>query len=175
MSAGLYAAGAGVNAVSNLVGGKDEFRPANLHLVNGAQMAGYQDLMRKLLAGDGDHGFGTAVKQGKTQIQQMLADLGVSANSGYGAAAMGDMVANAASQDSANRVQTMLELIRTPLQTAQTQGANFIPGSPSAGMDANRQYDNYRARNRFAYGDSGAWGGPSQSAINRVALTPSNG
>lgn len=124
---------------AGLFGGQSDKNTANLHLVNPGQVALWNQMAKRVATGTGDFGFGNAAKMGKGQVQQFMADRGVSMDSGYAGAAMGDAFANAAALDEANRTQTGLSLLGTPIQTAQTSGANLIPGSPSAGYSQGAQ------------------------------------
>ena len=126
-------------------GGGGEGQAANLHLVNPGQQALYNLLAQRAVSGAGDFGFGSAAKQAKGQVQQFLADRGVDMNSGFAAGAMGDAFANAAAQDQQNRNQFNLGLLATPLQVAQTAGANLIPGSPSQGWSPGAQEGSWNA------------------------------
>ena len=128
----------------------------NLHLVNPAQQALYNTMAKRLLGGGGDFGFGSAYKQGKGQVQQMMAQRGISPQSGVSLATMGGMTADAVGQDAANRRNTWFQLMGTPLQTAQTAGANYIPGSPSSGTTTEAQAHN---RNTYSqrYGGEYGW------------------
>jgi len=89
-------------------------------IVNPQQQKMWNAMSRQLMSGSGDYGFGSAFKQGKSQLQDYMANRGVSQDSGVGLAAMGN-VANGASQvDAQNRTQRWMQLMGTPLQTAQS-------------------------------------------------------
>jgi hypothetical protein len=138
----MYAIGQGVNAIGQgLFGGGDAPAKANLHLVNPAQQALYNRMAGGLLNGSGDFGFGQAAKSGTSQLQDMMAQRGISPDSGIAMQAQGNMMANAMGQDAANRRDTWFRLMGQPLQTAQTAGANFIPGSPSQGVGREQQHN----------------------------------
>lgn len=124
----------GLNFLSGLFGGGDQkqvVQNTDLHLVNPIQQTLWNMLANRSLSGGGEFGYGQAAKQAKGQVQQFLADRGVDMGSGFAASAMGDAYSNAAAQDQANRNSFNLQLLGTPLQTAQATGANYIPGSPS--------------------------------------------
>ena len=142
-----YLIGSGVGALGQGLMGEDKQQLGNLHLVNPAQQALYNTMAKRLLGGGGDFGFGSAYKQGKGQVQQMMAQRGISPQSGVSLATMGDMTADAVGQDAANRRNTWFQLMGTPLQTAQTAGANYIPGSPSSGSTTESQAYN---RNNYS-------------------------
>ena len=76
---------------------------------------------------------------------------GIAQDSPIAMGAMGDMTASAVNQDAQNRRQSWLELMRTPLQVAQTAGANYVQGSPSTGTTTEAQANNY-ANKPSAYG-----------------------
>jgi len=140
------AAAVGANAIGGALSKPNDQALSNLHLVNPAQQALYNSMAGKLMGGGGDFGFGTAFKQGKSQLQDMMAQRGISSDSGIGMQQMGNMTAGALGQDAANRRDTWFQLMGVPLQTAQTSGANFIPGSPSSGTGRDQQ--SYNLTNR---------------------------
>jgi hypothetical protein len=158
----LIGAGIAADVAGSIWGGEDEQQqmPPNLHLVNPGQQALWNMFAQRAKSGAGEFGFGQAAKQGKSQVQNFLADRGVDMGSGFAAGAMGDAFANAAAQDSANRNQFNLSLLNTPLQVAQTAGANFIPGSTSTGADVGEQ------RQAFA---GGTGYGPYQYTVPKTA------
>ena len=145
-----YAAGAGLNALGNLFGGQQGSQAqGNLHLVNPVQQALYNQAAQGFMRGDGDFGYGSNYKKGKSQVQDFLASSGVklSADNPAYAAAMGNMTGQAMGMDADARRQYGLQLMGTPLQIAQTAGANFIPGTVSQGPGTQQQQDNL---SRFA-------------------------
>ena len=142
-----YLGGSALNAVGSGIAGQKDPALGNLHLVNPAQQGLYNTMARRLLGGGGDFGFGSAFKQGKSQLQDMMAQRGISSGSGVGLKAMGNMTAGALNQDAQNRRNTWFQLMGQPLQTAQTAGANYIPGSPSTGSTTNVQAGNYDTGN----------------------------
>jgi len=150
LSSGIGALGAGLS------GGGDKARQ-NLHLVNPAQQALYNQMAGQLLNGSGDYGFGTAFKQGKSQLQDFMAQRGISPDSGIYGQQMGNMTANALAQDAAGRRNTLFQLMSQPLQTAQTAGANYITGSPSAGTTTEAQARGYTRKQSNPF-HAYAWG-----------------
>lgn len=138
------------NTLGGLFGGGGGDQPqGNLHLVNPGQQALWNLFAQRAASGAGDFGFGSAAKQAKGQVQNFLADRGVDMNSGFAAGAMGDAYAGAAAQDQQNRNQFNLSLLNTPLQVAQTAGANLVPGSPSQGWSPGAQqgsWDSWQQR-----------------------------
>lgn len=166
---------------AGLFGGQPDPVMANLHLVNPGQQALWNQMAKRVATGAGDFGFGQGAKTAKGQVQQFMADRGVSMDSGYAGAAMGDAFANAAAQDEANRTQVGLSLLGTPLQTAQTAGANLIPGSPSAGYSQGAQEGSWNQTQQTGFtpgaiGDNGFNGkfwGPHPTGWNApAARTP---
>ena len=128
------------SAIGGALGGGGGDQPlGNLHLVNPMQQQLYNTMARRLMSGGGDFGFGSAYKQGKNQVQQMMAQRGISPQSGVNLATMGNMTANAVGQDAANRRNTWFQLMGQPLQTATVAGANFVPGSISRGIGTEQQ------------------------------------
>ena len=139
--------GGGLNAIgSGLSGGGGDKVRQNLHLVNPAQQALYNQMTKQVLSGSGDYGFGTAFKQGKSQLQDFMAQRGISPDSGIYGQQMGNMTANAVAQDAAGRRNTLFQLMSQPLQTAQVTGANYIPGSLSTGQGVEQQSRHYGNR-----------------------------
>jgi hypothetical protein len=142
-----YALASGVSALGQgLFGGGQKPATGNLHLVNPAQQGLYNMMAKQLMTGSGDFGFGTAFKQGKSQLQDLMAQRGIAPDSGVALQAMGNMGAQAVNQDAANRRNTWFQLMNQPLQTATSAGANFIPGSPSTGTSTDQQVNNYTNR-----------------------------
>ena len=124
----------GLNFLGGLLGGPDQkqvVQNTDLHLVNPIQQTLWNMLAGRAMSGGGEFGYGQSAKQAKGQVQQFLADRGVDMGSGFAASAMGDAFSNAAAQDQANRNAFNLQLLGTPLQTAQITGKNYVPGSPS--------------------------------------------
>ena len=89
-------------------------------IVNPQQQKMWNAMSGQLMSGRGDFGFGSAFKQGKSQLQQYMANRGVSPNSGVGLAAMGNVATGASDVDAQNRTQRWMQLMGTPLQTAQS-------------------------------------------------------
>ena len=143
---------AAVDTIAGLWNQPQEVANSNLHNVNEDQVKLYREMFNRLMRGGGDYGFGSAVKTGKSQLQQMMADRGISPQSGAYNSAMGGMIANAAGQDSAARRGYAMDLLRTPLQIASSPGGNYMVSSPSQGSGATQQ-DNWnrswRAHNPY--------------------------
>ena len=164
----MYAASTAVNALGNaLTGGQEQPAQGNLHLVNPAQQALYNAMARGAMGGQGDFGFGSAIKQGKSQVQDFLSSRGVQLdpNSGDYGGAMGQMIGAASQGADQNRRQFAMGLLNSPLQIAQTAGANFIPGSYSRGPTTQAQMNQFGARDRYAFGDTPGWGADNQVAL----------
>lgn len=160
-----------------IFGGQDtpEQLPQNLHMVNPGQKALWDMFAARAMNGSGEFGFGQAAKQGKGQVQQFLADRGVDMGSGFAAGAMGDTFANAGAYDSANRNQFNLSLLQTPFQVAQASGANFLPGSPSTGGNAQDQADSWSGF--FTHGGArtgGGWENPLGGARGNIVQPQQN-
>jgi len=144
--AGNFLGGA-IGAIgAGIMGGEGDKVRQNLHLVNPAQQALYNQMTKQVLSGSGDYGFGTAFKQGKSQLQDFMAQRGISPDSGIYGQQMGNMTANAVAQDAAGRRNTLFQLMSQPLQTAQVTGANYIPGSLSTGQGVEQQSRHYGNR-----------------------------
>ena len=136
------AAEIGANVVGNIIGagGQPEEKQSNLHLVNPGQQALWNLMASRTAGGAGDFGYGANVKSGTSQLQQMMAQRGIKVGSGGAyTGAYGNMVGNAMGQDAAARRQYAINLLQSPLQIATATGANFIPGSTSAGASSGAQ------------------------------------
>ena len=173
MSATAFAIGGGLSALSGIFGGQQEYDPkdaGDLHLVNAGQLELWNSMHNRYKSGAGDYGFGSSVKQGKSQLQQMMADRGISPQSGVGMSALAEMIGTASAADSKNRSDFGLNLLRSPLQTAQTAGSNWLSSSPSQGAGPTEQWQHfaenqYQFRNQYGlpYGNPRQFsGGPPQ-------------
>ena len=89
-------------------------------IVNPQQQKMWNAMSQQLMSGAGDYGFGSAFKQGKSQLQDYMANRGVSQDSGVGLKAMGNVATGASQVDAQNRTQRWMQLMGTPLQTAQS-------------------------------------------------------
>jgi len=121
--------GMGIGAVGNVLagafGGGQQYNPGKLHSRWADPYQGqlFQQQMKRAMSGAGDFGFGQAAKQGTSQLQQMMADRGISQGSGVGMAATGNMLANAMGQDIGNRRAWTGQLLNTqPFQQTSDQG-----------------------------------------------------
>ena len=149
---------AGINAVGNMVsagfGGSDP-TDSQVGLVNQGQQALWNQMAQGVMGGQGDFGFGTNVKQGKSQLQDFMASRGVKMDpsSGAYAGAYGNMVGQAAGMDQGARRGFAMDLLRSPMQTYQGPvTANFLPMSPSRGANWGAQQANYGQRDRTSEG-----------------------
>ena len=134
IASGVQSLGAG------LMGGSKEPQAGNLHLVNPQQQLLYNKMLQGLLGGGGDFGYGSNVKAGTSQLQNMMASRGIKVGTGGAySGAYGNMVGNALGQDAQARRQYAMGLLQSPLQTATVTGANLIPGSTSAGYSGGAQ------------------------------------
>ena len=128
---------------------------SQIGLVNQGQQALWNQMARGVMGGQGDFGFGTNVKQGKSQLQDFMASRGVKMDpsSGAYAGAMGNMIGQAQGMDQGARRGFAMDLLRSPMQTFQGPfTANMLPGSPSRGSNWNSQEANWRNRNRDTEG-----------------------
>jgi hypothetical protein len=141
-------------------GGQQTMDPKNaadLHLVNAGQQELYNAMLRNYMKGAGDFGMGRNVKAGKSQLAQMMANRGISPQSGIGSALFAQMVGSAGAQANQNRQNFGMNLLRSPLQVAQTAGSNWLPASPSMGYGPSEQW-RQQARNQERY--LNAYGAP---------------
>ena len=181
----VYGIGQGLNALGGLLGGGGggEAKQGNLHLVNSGQQALWNQMAQRALSGQGDYGYGAAAKSAKGQIQGMLESRGISQDSGLGMQALAQGYGAAAANDAQNRRNTQLSILGTPLQTAQTAGANLIPGSPSQGWSPGAQegsWDAFQQTGFIAPGAGGAqWGtrltNPNDAVSGQNALAAQMG
>ena len=86
----------------------------------------------------GDMGFGRAAKHGTGQLQQMMADRGISPQSGVATAGMGQVMADAASTDTANLRNYMMGLAQLAPATVNSEGWDWDlgPVAPNVGVSA---------------------------------------
>lgn len=128
-------AAAGINALAGLVSNNNG--PAqlagDLHLVDPLAQQKRAQLIQLLMGGGMDTGFGANIKQGASQLQQMMARRGIKVGSGGAyTSAYGNMVGTAAANDANERYNRIYQMLGMPLQIATATGKNFIPGSPSS-------------------------------------------
>jgi hypothetical protein len=135
-------------------GGGEEQLPGNLHMVDPAAVAYRNRILASLMGGGMDTGFGANIKQGTSQLQQMMAQRGIKVGSGGAyTGAYGNMVGTAASNDANERYKRIYQMLGQPIQTATVTGANFIPGSVSHGQNARQQEANfYSPRTQAVHG-----------------------
>lgn len=108
-SAGISALGSAAGAA--LGGGQEPQPHAMTHIINPWQQALMHQMQTRALQGNlGEMGFGQAVKQGKSTMQNMMAQSGIRPDSGVYQSALGSMLANATSQDAANRQNLMMQI-----------------------------------------------------------------
>lgn len=145
--------GAGLNFLGGgLFGGGQQQAQGNLHLVNPAQQLLYNKMIAGLTGGAGDFGYGSNIKQGTSQLQNMMAQRGIKVGSGGAySGAYGNMVGQALGADAQARRQYALNLLQSPLQTATVTGGNLIPGSPSAGWSSGAQEGSWNSFGQRGY------------------------
>lgn len=107
--------------------------PGNLVATSPTQFKMYDQLVQNFLSGGGDYGYGSTMKSGNSQLQQFMADRGISADSGVYQSAMADLIAQSAATDASNRYNYGLNLLNSPPATAVITGENQIPGAAAAG------------------------------------------
>jgi hypothetical protein len=122
---------AALNTVGGLLTPKPQTVLSDLHLMSSAQQALYNQMVQQAMNGSGEWGYGAAAKQGTGQVNQFLADRGISADSGIGYGMQANAFGAASQADQEARRQQMLGLLGSPLQVASASGANFVTGSPS--------------------------------------------
>jgi hypothetical protein len=102
-------------AVSSIFGGGGQAQPAasygSLFALSPQQQALQHMMQRRAMMGNvGDTGFASALKQGKSSLQNLMARQGISADSGVGMGAMSNMIAQASAADAQNRHGRMMDL-----------------------------------------------------------------
>jgi hypothetical protein len=111
------------------------------------------------MGGGMDTGFGANIKQGTSQLQQMMAQRGIKVGSGGAyTGAYGNMVGTAAANDANERYKRIYQMLGQPIQTATVTGANFVPGTVSAGgsiSDQMGEFDMYRTQGLIPRGPGG--------------------
>jgi hypothetical protein len=114
-------------------GGEEQKQLAgDLHLINPYQQQLYNQMYSGLMGGGGDFGYGSNIKAGTSQLQNMMAQRGIKVGSGGAySGAYGNMVGSALGQDAEARRAYAMQLLQSPLQVEAITGANLVPGSPS--------------------------------------------
>ncbi len=164
------AAGAIGGGLQGMFGGAEGYDPGKLHSRWSDPYQGrlFQDQMQRAMSGGGDFGFGQAAKAGTSQMQQMMADRGISSDSGVATAGMGNMMANAMGADIGNRRNWIGQMLNTrPIKDTSDQGwENWSSYGYGGGVEtenqriarmqaAERQAGYDQAQNRA---DNGVWG-----------------
>ncbi len=127
--------GTGISTIGGLLSNNDgpTQLAGDLHLVDPLMQQKRAQLIQSLMGGGMDTGFGANIKQGTSQLQQMMAQRGIKVGSGGAyTGAYGNMVGTAASNDANERYNRIYQMLGMPLQVASATGKNFIPGSPSS-------------------------------------------
>ena len=91
------------NTLGGAYGGGQQAAAGKGHIINPYQMKLIQGLQLQAAQGGGDFGFGSLARQGTSQLQQAMADRGISVANGGGM--YGGALANALMQASAGDVQ----------------------------------------------------------------------
>ena len=143
MSDPLTAGAIGLSALGSLWGGDNQPDPndaGDLHLVNQGQQTLWNRMMQQYMGGAGDFGMGQNIKQGNSALSQMMAGRGINPASGAGMGAYANMVGTAGAQANHSRLNFGMNLLRSPMQVAQTAGSNWLPESPSMGHSSAEQW-----------------------------------
>ena len=140
-------------------GGQQQPDPKNagdVHLANMGQQNLWNSLYGRVMSGSGDFGAGQGIKQGKSQLAQFMNDRGINPQSGAGMGMYSNMVGQAQAGANQNRLGYAMDLLRTPLQTVQTSGSNWLPNSPSFGYGADEQWKHFAGMRRNNFTGRGA-------------------
>jgi len=143
-------AGMALQGLGGLFSGNNQPDPkdaGDLHLVNQGQQTLWNRMMQQYMGGAGDFGMGQNVKQGKSALAQMMASRGINPGGGVGIGGYANMLGTAGAQANQSRLNFGMNLLRSPMQVAQTAGSNWLPESPSMGYDSTAQWKT-SARNR---------------------------
>ena len=120
----------------------------DVHLANAGQLELYNMMLRQVMSGSGDFGAGRGIKQGKSQLSQLMADRGINPGGGAGIGAMADMIGTASAEANQNRLGHAMTLMHTPLQTVHTAGSNWMSSSPSQGYSTSEQWKHFAENQR---------------------------
>jgi len=105
-------------------GGGDPGQQGRAYMANPYASALQDQMQMQALQGNlGDTGFGSAVKQGKGQIQGMMSRYGISPQSGVYQGAMSNMIGTAAAQDSQNAYMRKLQAANMQKQFVHSSDA----------------------------------------------------
>ena len=140
---GAFIASAVANTGGAIFGGQDQPDPTaagDVHLANAGQLELYNMMLKQIMSGSGDFGAGQGIKQGKSQLSQFMSDRGINPGGGAGLGAMSNMIGTASAGANQNRLGYAMNLMRSPLQTVQTAGSNWMPSSPSYGAGPTEQW-----------------------------------
>ena len=139
-------AGMALQGLGGLFGGNNQPDPkdaGDLHLVNQGQQDLWNRMQQQYMGGAGDFGMGQNIKAGKSQLSQMMAGRGINPGGGAGMGMFGNMVGTAGAQANQSRLNFGMNLLRSPMQTAQTAGSNWLPNSPSFGYGPTEQWAHF--------------------------------
>ena len=156
-----YAIGAGLNTLGGVFGGGggQEYDPASAHLANQHQLDLWRKYYGDVTSGAGDFGTGALMRQANQGVGQALMNRGLSQDGGYADKMRTMAFSNAAGQANDARRSFGMALLGTPLQTIQTQGANFLPSSPTSGTNWQDSLSPFRrAVAQRGVVNRGAWG-----------------
>ena len=141
-----------LGAATSGQGQQDPKNAGDLHLANIGQQNLWNMMQQRAMSGSGDFGFGANVKQGKSQLQQMMGDRGISPQGGAGMNALSQMIGTASAADAQGRNDYAMNVLRSPMQVVSTEGSNWLPNSPSFGYDNEQQWQRFgrfRRQNNF--------------------------
>ena len=115
-------------------------------VTNPFQQRMQQQMQQRAMSGAGDFGYGSFVKQGKSQLQNFLAQQGIAQGSGVGVAGMGNMLAQASGIAAQNRHRQMMDIASlSPAIAMGERGDNL------------RNLGMFDPTGRFAKPGGGAW------------------
>lgn len=155
----IQAAGEAAGALSG--GGGQRPHDMRSYLGSRGQMELFDLLINRAKTGQGEYGFGPAARQGTATLRHAMAGRGVSPGSGMYNSALAQLLAKAASDDTANRwnVGFQAATMRPWVEQAQKYMGGFFT-------------DYQRGKNRPAWAAGGGGGNPFAPAYQRNTYAP---
>jgi hypothetical protein len=136
------------SAAQGFMGSGDPGPQANTHITNRRQSRMWEYMAKMLGQRAGDFGGGQAFKSGMGNLEQIMAQRGISPQSGAYAGAVGNVAGQAGVADQQNYQNAMFRLLGTPLQTHQSSGPNMVRTSQTYGSTPSAQFAGANALGR---------------------------
>ena len=139
----MFLGSGALGAAGSIWGGGDqeypEQLPSNLVNVNPFGTHLHRALVGRFAQGLGDFGYGGGVKQGMSQLAQLMGDRGITPDSGVYKQGQTNVIGQAVAGAARNRQNYGLQLASMPMQVMPTSGQNLAYGNQvwnSPGMQA---------------------------------------